>query len=431
MMVFLGIAMPLFATDYDTTIVVNSSADTIGLSQLKAKSSSSPDDQKENRICVKNSEKIVINLKDFDFKSYGYGSGVSYNEEEQVVEVTTVGRCYFNYYVQDGSRWSVFMDVNRFGVLQYQGADAPDTLYVEEAELDSVVGIPEGDLSSVLWYGLKDGKTSLIDKDVSQSTKTESLRTLLSSGYSSFVASFYDKTSNYLEDGTLGGESYDTLTIVVKESVLDSATVTLRTLEGGVMSGAGKYQVGDTATICAYPSEHYHFLYWQDTKGNEISKEAEYSFVVESDTTLYACFEKDAKQGHIITFSIEGGSGSLVATVDGNAISSGDAVAEGTVILFTLTPDDGYELRLWKQNGVELSGVTATTLSIDNLLVDTDIVAVLANTTGIVQETIDITNDFEVYTLSGVKLPNKDLSSLPSGVYLLKQGGKTLKLRLK
>jgi len=58
-----------------------------------------------------------------------------------VIEVTSVGGCYFDYYAQDGNLWKAFMDVNRFGVLQYRGADAPDTLYVEEAELDSVVSV--------------------------------------------------------------------------------------------------------------------------------------------------------------------------------------------------------------------------------------------------------------------------------------------------
>jgi len=56
MMVFLGIAMPLSATDYDTTIVVNSSADTIGLGQLKVYMLGI-DNSKSNRICVKNSER--------------------------------------------------------------------------------------------------------------------------------------------------------------------------------------------------------------------------------------------------------------------------------------------------------------------------------------------------------------------------------------
>jgi len=142
--------------------------------------------------------------------------------------------------------------------------------------------------NELLLYALNSNEKSKLG--TYEGVLSSTISNLLATNYNSFVFCFDDGTSNKLSDGTYAWLSYDTLTIVVKESTPDSATVTLRTSGGGVMSGAGKYQVGDTATINAYPSEHYHFLYWKDTEGNEISKEAEYSFVVESDTTLYACF---------------------------------------------------------------------------------------------------------------------------------------------
>ncbi|MGG7213266.1 glycoside hydrolase family 2 TIM barrel-domain containing protein [Clostridium nigeriense] len=69
-------------------------------------------------------------------------------------------------------------------------------------------------------------------------------------------------------------------------------TVTVNTVEGGSVAGAGKYVEGQEATLIATANEGYKFIGWSDSEGNELSKEATYRFIVESDLVLTAKFEK-------------------------------------------------------------------------------------------------------------------------------------------
>ena len=59
-----------------------------------------------------------------------------------------------------------------------------------------------------------------------------------------------------------------------------------------------------------------------------------------------------------ITFSVEGGNGTLKAAVGGTEISSGAAVEKGKTVTFTANPDSGYKVKEWKADGVAVPGNT-------------------------------------------------------------------------
>ena len=50
---------------------------------------------------------------------------------------------------------------------------------------------------------------------------------------------------------------------------------------------------------------------------------------------------------YTVTFSVDGGNGSMSATVDGTDISSGDVIEKGKTVEFTAIPDTGYEVDTW------------------------------------------------------------------------------------
>jgi hypothetical protein len=60
-------------------------------------------------------------------------------------------------------------------------------------------------------------------------------------------------------------------------------------LEGGFVFGSGGYLQGTTATVMAIPNTGWHFIDWTE-EGIEVSTEAVYHFIVESDRTLVANF---------------------------------------------------------------------------------------------------------------------------------------------
>ena len=54
---------------------------------------------------------------------------------------------------------------------------------------------------------------------------------------------------------------------------------------------------------------------------------------------------------HAVTFSVDGGNGTLKAKVDGTKINSGDKVEQGKTIVFTATPDSGFHVKGWTLDG--------------------------------------------------------------------------------
>lgn len=68
-----------------------------------------------------------------------------------------------------------------------------------------------------------------------------------------------------------------------------------------------------------------------------------------------------------VTFSVVGANGTLGATVDGSPITSPASVIKGKSVLFTATPDEGYEVKEWKLNNSVVTGNTATIYTLENI----------------------------------------------------------------
>ena len=60
---------------------------------------------------------------------------------------------------------------------------------------------------------------------------------------------------------------------------------------------------------------------------------------------------------HAVTFSVDGGNGTLKAKVDGTKINSGDKVEQGKTIVFTATPDSGFHVKGWTLDGKPVAEV--------------------------------------------------------------------------
>ena len=63
---------------------------------------------------------------------------------------------------------------------------------------------------------------------------------------------------------------------------------------------------------------------------------------------------------YAITFSVDGGNGTLKATVGGAEISSGDKVEQGKTIVFTATANSGYRVKGWTLDGNPVNGTNSS-----------------------------------------------------------------------
>lgn len=61
------------------------------------------------------------------------------------------------------------------------------------------------------------------------------------------------------------------------------------------------------------------------------------------------------------------GSGSIGATVDGLAITTGDLITAGKTVIFTATPGTGYQVSNWNLNDATVNGNLTNTLTVSNI----------------------------------------------------------------
>ena len=63
---------------------------------------------------------------------------------------------------------------------------------------------------------------------------------------------------------------------------------------------------------------------------------------------------------HAVNFSVDGGNGTLKATVGGTEINSGDTVEQGKTVVFTATPDSGFHVKGWTLDGNAVNGTNSS-----------------------------------------------------------------------
>ena len=119
-------------------------------------------------------------------------------------------------------------------------------------------------------------------------------------------------------------------------------TLTADPEEGGIVVGGGIHQAGTSLTVAAIPNAGYTFAYWSEN-GVEVSTEAIYSFMVESDRNLVAHFSLPLTIS-VTTNMSEGGTTTGSGTYD-----------YGEICTLTATPNEGYMFLNWNIDGTVVS----------------------------------------------------------------------------
>ncbi len=119
-----------------------------------------------------------------------------------------------------------------------------------------------------------------------------------------------------------------------------SATTTPE--EGGALSGMGSYALGSTCILVATPNVGYAFMYWTED-GNEVSTDANYSFIVTTDRNLVAHFTLPLTVT-AISNPVEGGMVAGMGVYDYN-----------TSCTLTATANEGFTFSNWTKDGTVVS----------------------------------------------------------------------------
>ncbi|OAV73711.1 hypothetical protein Barb7_02926 [Bacteroidales bacterium Barb7] len=113
--------------------------------------------------------------------------------------------------------------------------------------------------------------------------------------------------------------------------------MTLTAGRGGTVSGGGRYEYNTIARVEATPiaGGGYHFVKWTNAKGDSLSTNNPYTFVVKSDTAVQALFALNTY--FVIAESTEGG----------HTAGGGWLYDHGMQAKLTAVADPGYDFTGW------------------------------------------------------------------------------------
>ena len=171
--------------------------------------------------------------------------------------------------------------------------------------------------------------------------------------------------SNWTENGTQVSTSVSysftvdaDRTLVANFSVSTGNNFTITAVAspeyGGVISGSGTYQQGQSCTVIAIAEAGYTFVNWTEN-GSVVSTSANYSFTVTDNRTLVANFQAQPQN---YTISL------LVNSSDAGTVSGGGAFQQGQTCTVHATPAGGYTFARWTENGTQVSANTDYTFTV-------------------------------------------------------------------
>lgn len=200
---------------------------------------------------------------------------------------------------------------------------------------------------------------------------------------------------------------------------------------GGLVSGGGTYNQGQTCTLIATPNPNYDFVNWTEG-GNVVSTNATYSFTVNGNRTLVAHFESQ-----VYTISVSANPS------DGGTVYGGGDYSAGITCHLIAVPNSGYSFLNWTENSIAVSSeadysfvvtgnrdLVANFIDYDGLNEVKDAVSIYPNPTN---NKVFIKGNYlkriEVFDAMGVLIVSEglsdsyseiDLQHLSSGMYCLK-----------
>ena len=147
-------------------------------------------------------------------------------------------------------------------------------------------------------------------------------------------------------------------------------------LEGGTVSGGGTYEVGTQCTVTAVANAGYTFINWTEN-GNQVSSEAQYTFMVTTGRSLVANF---TNQSYLITAE--------VTPDNSGTVTGAGGYNYGEECTLTATANNGYDFVKWTKGGTTVStdatysfAVAATATYVAHFQVKSYTVSVSANPT--------------------------------------------------
>ena len=117
-------------------------------------------------------------------------------------------------------------------------------------------------------------------------------------------------------------------------------------VNGGTVSGQGRYMEGTICTLTATPAPRYSFVKWMKN-GSAVSMDPVLNITVTGDAEYIACFEKTVFEINVYTQPASSG-----------IVSGFGTYNKGETVTLKVTPNANYKFLKWTENGTFLSSET-------------------------------------------------------------------------
>jgi len=158
-------------------------------------------------------------------------------------------------------------------------------------------------------------------------------------------------------------------TYKVTYSVVGSDGTLTATADDNPVSAGDDIVAGSTIVFTASPEVGYTIKGWT-VNGDPLTEFTDDIYTIPNlaaDVVVTVEFEPIVPETYTVTFSVVGSNGSLAATANGEGITSGASVEEGSLVVFTASPSAEHRVKEWTINGEVVTDNTSNELSIASL----------------------------------------------------------------
>ncbi|MDD3568608.1 MAG: X2-like carbohydrate binding domain-containing protein [Bacteroidales bacterium] len=158
-------------------------------------------------------------------------------------------------------------------------------------------------------------------------------------------------------------------TYKVTYSVVGSDGTLTATADDNPISSGDDIVAGSTIVFTASPEVGYTIKGWT-VNGDLLTEFSDDIYTIPNlaaDVVVTVEFEPIVPETYTVTFSVVGSNGSLAATANGEGITSGASVEEGSLVVFTASPSAEHRVKEWTINGEVIPDNTSNELSIVSL----------------------------------------------------------------
>ena len=258
----------------------------------------------------------------------------------------------------ENSATGVAVDVNPTITFDEAIYTSPASVLVDNDNVESLITFTDG-VDPVTFSATITGNVITVVPDA---------ELLNSQSYTLTVAAVEDEVGNAMDAPASATFTTIAAALEVTYSVVGDNGTLAATVDATPITSGDLVDVGSEVIFTATPADGYRVKEWT-LNSDVVADNTTNTFTIDDLQEVSAVtveFEV-IPPFYEVTFSVVGDNGTLAATANGDAITSGDEVEEGFEVVFTATPAEDFRVKEWTLNTVVVPDNSTNTFTITGI----------------------------------------------------------------